>query len=135
MRNHYSKWSSTRHFSDAYYYNPKILGGRVETKIPRDGFILISPGSSEEDRLRLCWTNPERLGRFFVPYTFVEACKMAGKFLKQIFVENGNPMAMHIHSSIANINARTTLSERIAVSRKHSPKWHIYMNTTSALWG
>ncbi|KAK0233472.1 hypothetical protein IW262DRAFT_1257563, partial [Armillaria fumosa] len=93
-----------------------ILGGRVETKIPRDGFILVSPGSSEEDRLRLCWTNPERLGRFFVPYTFVEACKMAGRFLKQIFVENGNSMAMHIHSSVANVNARTTLSERIAHS-------------------
>ncbi|KAK0208595.1 hypothetical protein DFS33DRAFT_458970 [Desarmillaria ectypa] len=96
--------------------NIAILGGRVETKIPRDGFILVSPGSSEEDRLRLCWTNPERLGRFFVPYTFVEACKMVGRLLKQIFVENGTPMAMHIHSSIANINARTTLSERIAHS-------------------
>ncbi|KAG7450355.1 uncharacterized protein BT62DRAFT_507766 [Guyanagaster necrorhizus] len=41
---------------------------------------------------------------------------MAGMLLKQIFVEDGTPMAMHIHPSVANINARTTLSERIAHS-------------------
>jgi hypothetical protein len=58
----------------------------------------------------------DRPQRHFVPYTYVEACKIAGMQLKQIFVENGLPVKMHIHPSIANINARTTLSQRIMVS-------------------
>ncbi|KAJ7225709.1 hypothetical protein GGX14DRAFT_640497 [Mycena pura] len=89
------------------------LGGRVEAKVPRQGYILVQPATTEEERLRLCWTSVERPERFFVPYTYVEACKIAGMLLKQIFVENGAPIPMHIHSSIANINARNALSQRI----------------------
>ncbi|KAG6845998.1 hypothetical protein H0H87_011046 [Tephrocybe sp. NHM501043] len=89
------------------------LGGRVEVKVPRQGYILVQPGTQEEERLRLCWTQPDRPERHFVPYTYVEACKIAGMLLKQIFVENGGPIGMHIHSSIANVNARTALSQRI----------------------
>ena len=37
--------------------------------------------------------------------------------LKQIFVENGEPIKFHIDSSIANINARAALSARIMVGR------------------
>lgn len=37
--------------------------------------------------------------------------------LKQIFVENGVPIGMHIHPSIANVNARTALSQRIMVRK------------------
>jgi len=92
------------------------LGGRVETKVPRQGYILVQPGTAEGERLRLCWTTPDRPERHFVPYTYVEACKIAGMQLKQIFVENGMPIKMHIHPSIANINARATLSQRIMVS-------------------
>ncbi|KAF8213261.1 hypothetical protein K438DRAFT_1915400 [Mycena galopus ATCC 62051] len=89
------------------------LGGRVETKVPRQGYILVQFGTAEEARLRSCWTSPDRPDRYFVPYTYVEACKIAGMLLKQIFVENGAPMPMHIHSSIANVNARSALSQRI----------------------
>lgn len=93
----------------------QALGGRVEQKVPRQGYILVQPGTAEEERLRLCWTSPDRPDRHFVPYTYVEACKIAGMLLKQIFVENGLPMCMHIHSSIANVNARSALSQRIMV--------------------
>lgn len=89
------------------------LGGRVEAKVPRQGYILVQPGTAEAERLRLCWASPDRPERYFVPYTYVEACKIAGMLLKQIFVENGAPIKMHIHHSIANVNARAALSQRI----------------------
>ncbi|KAF8559234.1 hypothetical protein OG21DRAFT_1431173 [Imleria badia] len=89
------------------------LGGRVEGKVPRQGYVLTQPGSPEEERLRLCWISPDRPERHFVPYTYVDACKIAGMLLKQIFVENGGPIKMHIHPSIANVNARAALSQRI----------------------
>ncbi|KAF9569719.1 hypothetical protein CPC08DRAFT_652670 [Agrocybe pediades] len=92
------------------------LGGRVESKVPRQGYILVQLGTPEEERLRLCWTSADRPDRYFVPYTFVEACKVAGVLLKQIFVENGVPIPMHIHPSIANVNARNALSLRISNS-------------------
>jgi hypothetical protein len=91
------------------------LGGRVEPKVPRQGYILVQPGTAEEERLRLCWTSADRPDRHFVPYTYVEACKIAGMLLKQIFVEDGVPIGMHIHPSIANVNARSALSQRIMV--------------------
>jgi len=91
------------------------LGGRVESKVPRQGYILVQPGTNEEERLRLCWTSADRPDRHFVPYTYVDACKIAGMLLKQIFVENGMPIGMHIHPSIANVNARSALSSRIMV--------------------
>ncbi len=50
-----------------------------------------------------------------MPYTYVEACKIAGMLLKQIFVENGVPIKMHVHPSIANVNARSALGQRIMV--------------------
>ncbi|KDR85148.1 hypothetical protein GALMADRAFT_233800 [Galerina marginata CBS 339.88] len=89
------------------------LGGRVEAKVPRQGYILVQPGTAEEERLRLCWTSADRPERHFVPYSYVEACKIAGMLLKQIFTENGTPIQMHIHPSIANINARSALGSRI----------------------
>ncbi|KAI6153451.1 hypothetical protein BKA82DRAFT_1002271 [Pisolithus tinctorius] len=89
------------------------LGGRVESKVPRQGYILVQPGTAEAERLRLCWASPDRPERYFVPYTYVEACKIAGMLLKQIFVDSGAPIKMHIHHSIANVNARAALSQRI----------------------
>ncbi|KAJ7293391.1 hypothetical protein C8J57DRAFT_1268933 [Mycena rebaudengoi] len=82
------------------------LGGRVESKVPRQGYLLRSVCAS-------AWSSPERPERFFVPYTYVEACKIAGMLLRQIFIEDGAPMSMHIHPSIANVNARNALSQRI----------------------
>ncbi|KAI9572819.1 hypothetical protein HD554DRAFT_2202662 [Boletus coccyginus] len=93
-----------------------FLGGRVESKVPRQGYVLTQPGTPEEERLRLCWISPDRPERHFVPYTYVEACKIAGMLLKQIFVENEGPIKMHIHPSIANVNARAALSQRITHS-------------------
>ncbi len=102
-------------------YSMKIilqaLGGRVEAKVPRQGFVLIRPHTNEGERLVLCWDSPDRPDRHFVPYTYVEACKIAGMLLKQIFVENGEAIKFHIDSSIANINARAALSARIMVGR------------------
>ncbi|KAJ2919039.1 hypothetical protein MD484_g1394, partial [Candolleomyces efflorescens] len=89
------------------------LGGRVETKVPRAGFILVQPATPEEERLKACWLTGERPDRFFVPYSYVEACKSAGMLLRQIFVENNQPIPMFIHPSIANPNARATLNLRI----------------------
>jgi hypothetical protein len=93
----------------------QALGGRVEAKVPRQGFILIQPNSNEAERLKICWESSDRPERHFVPYTYVEACKIAGMLLKQIFVENGEAIKFHIDSSIANINARAALSARIMV--------------------
>ena len=98
----------------------QALGGRVEAKVPRAGYILVQPGTAEEERLRLCWASPDRPERYFVPYTFVEACKIHGMLLKQIFIHDGQPIRMHIDSSIANVNVRATLSARIMVSHLHS---------------
>ena len=78
--------------------------------MPRQGYILVQPGTAEEERLRQCWTSPDRPERHFVPYSYIQACQIAGMLLKQIFLENGAPIAMHIHPSIANVNARTTLA-------------------------
>lgn len=88
----------------------------MESKVPRAGYVLVQPGTSEEERLRLCWASPDRPERYFVPYTYVEACKIHGMLLKQIFVHDGQPIRMHIDSSIANVNVRATLSARIMVS-------------------
>ncbi|KAI0322677.1 hypothetical protein OF83DRAFT_546940 [Amylostereum chailletii] len=89
------------------------LGGRVEQKVPRQGFVLVQPGTQEADRLRLCWTSAERPERHFVPYTYIDACKIAGMLLKQIFVDKGEPIKLHIDPSIANPNARAALRARI----------------------
>jgi hypothetical protein len=96
----------------------KAHGGSVEDKIPRVGYVLIVPDSAEAIRLRTCWDNSQdRPDRFFVPFTYVEACIDAGAVIKRIFVENeGTPMRFHIDSSIANVNIRQQLKERIVVS-------------------
>ena len=106
------------HLTNATHF--QSLGGRVESKVPRQGYILVQHGTPEEERLRICWKSPDRPERIFVPYSFVEACKIAGMLLKQIFLENGEPIKMHIHPSIANPNARNALSQRIMVKAQLS---------------
>ncbi|CAL1696051.1 unnamed protein product [Somion occarium] len=88
-------------------------GGRVESKVPRAGYILIQPGSPEGERLLTCWASGERPERFIVPYTWVDACRIHKLLLKPIFIVDGEPIRMHIDSSIANVNARALLSSRI----------------------
>lgn len=97
-------------------FNVQALGGRVEPKVPRAGYVLTQAGTVEEERLRQCWAKADRPERYFVPYTYVEACKISGMLLKQIFVHEGQPIRMHIDSSIANINVRAALATRIMVS-------------------
>lgn len=91
------------------------------TTIPRNGFILVAPGTLEEDRLRQCWASSSRPGRFFVPYTYVDACKAARVLLHQIFVKpSGDPIPMHIHDSITHPDVRSTVISQIQV-RGHLP--------------
>jgi hypothetical protein len=110
------------------------LGGRVEAKVPRSGYILVQNGTPEEARLRLCWSSPDRPERYFVPYTYVEACKVAGMHLGQIFVDNGEPIKMHIHQSIANINARTALAQRIMVNGRILSSCKEFNDLRLAFW-
>ncbi|KAI4294478.1 hypothetical protein K525DRAFT_290767 [Schizophyllum commune Loenen D] len=89
------------------------LGGRVHTKVPISGYVLTAPGTPEEQRLRYCWKQPDRPERFFVPHTYVDACKTSRKLIPQLFIEQGEPMQFHLHSSILNVNMREVISERI----------------------
>lgn len=102
-------------FRSVLNYGRQNLGGRVEVKVPRVGYVLVQPGTPEEQRLRMCWASPDRPERFFVPYTFVDACKVQNTLIKQIFLLNGKPMGIHIHQSIANVNVRAALTQRILV--------------------
>ncbi|KAL1741483.1 hypothetical protein HDZ31DRAFT_84797 [Schizophyllum fasciatum] len=85
----------------------------VHAKVPIAGYILTAPGTPEEQRLRYCWRQPDRPERFFVPYTFVDACKTARKLIPQLFIEQGEPMQFHLHPSILNVNMRQVIAERI----------------------
>jgi hypothetical protein len=113
---------------------PQSLGGRVEVKVPRQGFILVQPQTAEQERLRQCWMSVDRPERFMVPYTYVEACKIAGMPLRQIFLENGLPIPMHIHPSIANPNARSALASRILARYIPNYSSKPFLTFTSALW-
>ena len=84
--------------------------------MPIKGYILIQPGTAEGERLKACWVNADRPERYFVPYTWVDASKEAGKMIPQIFIKDGAPIKMRIHSSIANLNSRDTIANRILVS-------------------
>lgn len=81
--------------------------------MPKKGFILVDP------MILISSGSVDRSERLFVPYTFVDACKEAGKIIPQIFmVEHGIvdlPIAMHIHESIANPELRSTLTTQILV--------------------
>ncbi|TDL28416.1 hypothetical protein BD410DRAFT_220818 [Rickenella mellea] len=90
--------------------------GRIESKVPIKGYVLIQPDTMEAERLRSCWTSQDRPGRYFVPYTWVDACRDSQLVLRQIFLHDGYPVKMHIHSSIANLNSRETLARRITHS-------------------
>lgn len=90
-------------------------------KVPRVGFVLVDFGTPEEERLSACWKMEDRPDRFFVPYTYVDACEANGTLLKQIFIHEGQPIKFHIHPSIANVNARAELSDDIQVCNSNFP--------------
>jgi hypothetical protein len=91
------------------------LGGKVVSSIPIQGYVLIKVGTPEGDRLVHCWTTPDRPTRYFVPYTFVDACKVTGKLVKPVFTQHGMPLKIHIHPSIANDQIKESLATRIMV--------------------
>ncbi|KAK7058823.1 hypothetical protein VNI00_001447 [Paramarasmius palmivorus] len=90
------------------------LGGQIETAVPDQGIVLVEPEATEQERLVIHQTRPD-LRLHVVPYTYIDACRMAGVIFKRIFVETEAelPMPMHIHDSIANPKFREELSERI----------------------
>lgn len=77
----------------------------------------------------MCWLSPDRPERFFVPHTYVEACRTSGMLLKQLFIIDGQPIRMHIDSSIANVNVRATMSSRILVC----PHRYLYVSASLIL--
>jgi len=86
-------------------------------RIPRQGFVLVDPTTREGQRLRECWTDPQkRPNRRIVPYTYVQACKLAHKILKPVFVEkNGSSINMYIHPSVED-----TVRAALAMNIYHS---------------
>lgn len=85
-------------------------------KVPRVGFVLVDFGTPEEERLTTCWKVDDRPDRYFVQYTYVDACEANGALLKQIFIHQNEPIKFHIHPSIANVNTRLELTNTILVS-------------------
>ncbi len=96
--------------------NRQAEGGRVETKVPIKGYVLIQPDTPEAARLRETWDLIDRPERHFVAFTWVGSCREAGRILRPIFVDqNGEPIRICIHNSIANYNSRETIARHILV--------------------
>ncbi|THH03002.1 hypothetical protein EW145_g6613 [Phellinidium pouzarii] len=93
----------------------KVEGGSIETKVPIRGYVIIQPGTPEAERLSILWQVEERPYRYFLPYTWVNACKERGRLLSQVFVEKACPVKFHIHKSIANMKTREELCETITL--------------------
>ena len=92
-------------------------GGRVETKVPIKGYVLIQPDTTEALRLREHWSSNDRPERHFVPFTWVDACREAGRVLRPIFSDTfGDPLKIHVHPSIANLEFRDALARQILAS-------------------
>ncbi|KAH8120088.1 hypothetical protein DFH11DRAFT_32037 [Phellopilus nigrolimitatus] len=90
-------------------------GGRLEERVPIRGYIVIQPGTAEAERLCATWQVEERPHRYFVPYTWVEACKQKGRLIRQIFVDNAFPVKIHIHKTIANVKIREEVADTISI--------------------
>ncbi|KAF9270375.1 hypothetical protein L218DRAFT_31043 [Marasmius fiardii PR-910] len=93
-----------------------VLGGEVVggTIPPSGSIVLIELGKPDAERLLGERTRPD-LRLHVVPYTYIEACRSAGALLKQIFVEEpgSQPMAIHLHESLANPKFRDEMCLRI----------------------
>jgi hypothetical protein len=92
------------------------LGGRVTAAMPLAGYILIDRDTDEGERLRATWTDKTRPDRYFVPLTWVDACRAHKLELRQIFVKEGQPLKIYIHPSVANENVVEAFELRIVVS-------------------
>ena len=80
------------------------------------GYIVFQPDTVEAQRLIETWRNEDRPQRYFVPFSWINTCREKRQFLHQVFVENGLPVKIHIHRSIANLNSRGDFTETIMVS-------------------
>ncbi|KAF5390342.1 hypothetical protein D9757_002781 [Collybiopsis confluens] len=87
------------------------LGGHVDAIVPENGYVLADLNSKEPERTQIFQLfTPDR---WVVPLSYVETCRAMGVQLKPIFLDDGRPMHIHIHESIANINFRQKMCERI----------------------
>ena len=84
-------------------------------KVPIRGYIVIQPDTEEAERLQLEWRDPERPQRYFVPCSWVQACREHGRLLAQIFVKDAYPVGIYIHKTIANVVVRKELADKISV--------------------
>ncbi|KAJ3750197.1 hypothetical protein DFH05DRAFT_1385556, partial [Lentinula detonsa] len=85
------------------------LGGEIDANVPDKGYVLADLHNPQSQQIFQLFT-PQR---WVVPLTFVEACKAAGAYIKPIFLEEGVPMPIHVHESIANLKFREALYEKI----------------------
>ncbi|KAF9068062.1 hypothetical protein BDP27DRAFT_1383750 [Rhodocollybia butyracea] len=95
---------------DALRQSITELGGEIDAEISDNGHILTDLSNQDTPRLFQLF-GPQRV----VPFTYVEACKAAGIHLQPIFFEEGAPLGIHIHESIANVKFREALCEKIMI--------------------
>ncbi|KAJ4486322.1 hypothetical protein J3R30DRAFT_3697829 [Lentinula aciculospora] len=100
---------ATRNRSGGSRYLTPDLGGTIDANVPDKGYVLADLHNPESQRIFQLFS-PER---WVVPLTFVEACKTAGVHIKPVFLEDGMPMPIHVHESLANLKFREALYEKI----------------------
>ncbi|KAL5535307.1 hypothetical protein ACEPAF_3401 [Sanghuangporus sanghuang] len=90
-------------------------GGLLVEKVPIRGYVVISPGTPEADRLEAEWRVGDRPHRYFVPCSWIQACLECGRLITQVFIKDTYPVRIHIHRSIANVVSRQELADRISL--------------------
>lgn len=66
----------------------RAFGGNVVPTVPRSGYILIMPSTTESKRLLGAWQSPtDRPYRYFLPWTYVEECKRQCRRVPLVFVQ------------------------------------------------
>jgi hypothetical protein len=110
------------------------LGGQVTVGVPRAGYVLIDRDTDEGERLRACWTDEARPDRYFVPFTWVDACRAHKLELRQIFVTEGQPLKACIHPSVVNEDVRRALQLRVIVCAMLALPCHYADTLKIAFW-
>ncbi|KAL5495489.1 DLD2 [Sanghuangporus weigelae] len=90
-------------------------GGLLVEKVPIRGYVVISPGTPEADRLEAEWRVEDRPHRYFVPCSWIQACLECGSLIPQVFIKDKYPVRIHIHRSIANVVSRQELADKISL--------------------
>ncbi|KZT44387.1 hypothetical protein SISSUDRAFT_1012522 [Sistotremastrum suecicum HHB10207 ss-3] len=125
----------------------KDNGGVVEQKVPLRGYLLLDFDSPESQRLRAVWAKSHRPERYFVDYTFVDACISRRGLLPMVFQQNGVPHDIHLHACIEEGNERVALRAQISqcggnpdaeedqasviIAEETSPQWTALQKTYS----